>query len=145
MVNKRLISDIKKSLDKRDKREADLETRTLKSTRFLVDLFNEPNVRKLLQESRAEILLYEHYDNPLSAGLTGKNTPDYQVVISNEGIVEKVKGKVANKKQFPACIENWKELNPYGKDFGDERKAIYEPHLTEYFKGIENQVKRLVK
>ena len=156
MANKRgnIISDIKAYFKikrnaekgKKFQRSPFLEADRHHFITTIADLFNSKDVRELLNVTKGEVSLFAYYSSSMGAAMTG-GLPDYEIVVSSEGLMIKKYGRVSVQFFLPATLEVWERIILYGGLFYDSRSGdhVFSPPVGGYIKRIENKLRQLMK
>src|SRR3989338_3334006 len=122
------------------------ENQRFKFVQGLVEIFKRPEIVDLLAKTRADISIIGHYDSSMGAIMT-KSPPDYQVLVTSEGLIVKRNGKI-DEGPFPADVRTWFSVVPYGSEFNDNSGGgdnTWAPNRPKYLAKLEERLEEIRK
>lgn len=146
---RKIIKDIRAYLSSKKTVETKRNQDELRCQRFvkpLVDLFNTKEVQALLKRTQAKVSLFSHYSSSMGAAMTN-SPPDYEIVVSSEGLQEKRNGRVDKTIPWPATVTTWSKVIPYDGLFHDSSSGDYrfKPRVASYIKVVEDKLRKLIR
>ncbi|MFA6461287.1 MAG: hypothetical protein WCV90_03395 [Candidatus Woesearchaeota archaeon] len=144
-----LISDIRKYLQTDSPAVLAERERTAKKLAFVsdvADLFNSSEMIQLLERTKEEIVFLSHCSSSMGT-LMSRSKPNYEVLVSYEGLQIRCNGNVSDKYTLPASLDQWMKVFPYGGEFHDSSFGDYcfEPSREEFFGEMERKVRGWLK
>lgn len=149
MKTQNLISDIGKYLQTDSPAVQAERDRTAKRLAFVSDvaeLFNSSEMIQLLERTKEEMVFLSHCRSSMGTLMSGSK-PDYEVLVSYEGLQIRRNGNVSDRYALPASLDQWVKVFPYGGEFHDSSFGDYcfEPSREEFFGKMERKVRGWLK